>query len=115
MNYYWPTDEYSIPADGLCLHVPPEPNRDHRCVREDGHKGKHEYVYAADGAFRPYSHKAKEPLHLVTASFYMAKERPRCDCCGKLTWNGASGDAFRWTNDKAKFEAAADRCQAKSL
>lgn len=49
MEHYWPSDNYSVPAEGICLHTPPSPNGDHRCVREIGHKGRHEYAYVADG------------------------------------------------------------------
>lgn len=39
-KFYWPSEEYSVPADNLCWHIPPEPNRDFRCVRTFGHPGK---------------------------------------------------------------------------
>lgn len=39
-KFYWPSAEYSVAADNLCWHIPPEPNRDFRCVRPYGHPGK---------------------------------------------------------------------------
>jgi hypothetical protein len=93
------------------MHVPAEPNRDYRCMRQAGHPGKHEHHWSPD--IRPYAHKDNEPLHLITMEFYMAKVRPHCDHCGKVAFNGTSGDAYRWTNDPAKYAAAADRCELR--
>jgi len=106
--FWWPSAEFSVPLGDRCMHVPPEPNRDFRCMREKGHRGKHEHVWSP--TIRPYSHKDRLLLHLITTSFYMAKERPRCVHCGKLAWNGASGDAYLWTSDETKYREAQDRC-----
>ena len=45
-DYIWLSDEYSVPADTLCLHEPIAPNRDFRCVRHKGHAGKHEHMWS---------------------------------------------------------------------
>jgi hypothetical protein len=54
-KFYWPCDHYSISAETLCLDTPPSPNADLRCIRQDGHKGHHEYAWHLD--IRNYSHK----------------------------------------------------------
>ena len=54
-RYYWPSDEYSVPADNLCWHVPPAPNRDFRCIRPAGHPGKHEYEWSP--TIKGHSHR----------------------------------------------------------
>lgn len=40
-KFWWPSPDYSVPADDLCWHIPPSPDADHRCIRERGHSGKH--------------------------------------------------------------------------
>jgi hypothetical protein len=54
--FYWPSPEYSIPADNLCWHVPPAPNRDFRCVRPAGHPGKHQHAWSP--TIKDHSHHA---------------------------------------------------------
>lgn len=54
-QFYWPSAEYSIPADDLCWHIAPSPNADFRCVRKIGHPGKHEFRYSP--RLKPHSHK----------------------------------------------------------
>lgn len=58
-KFYWPSDEYSAPAEYFCWHVPPSPNADFKCVRQDGHAGKHHYEWSPD--IRDYSHKDAKP------------------------------------------------------
>ena len=55
-KFYWPSPEYSTPANNLCWHTPPAPNRDFRCIRALGHPGKclHEW----SPTVRDYSHRA---------------------------------------------------------
>lgn len=60
-RFYWPSDDYSVPADNLCFHIPPSPDADHRCIRPAGHPGRHQYVIATWGAIRDYSHKDPRP------------------------------------------------------
>ncbi len=59
-RYYWPTDDWSTPADDFCMHEPPAPNRDFRCIRPIGHPGDHEHVWCHNGIFRDYSHKDRK-------------------------------------------------------
>ena len=59
-KFYWPSDEYSIPADNLCWHIPPEPNRDFRCTRPASHPGKHQYEWSP--TIKDHSHKER-PTH----------------------------------------------------
>lgn len=54
-QFYWPSAEYSVPADNLCWHAPPSPNADFRCVREIGHPGKHDYQWSP--VIKDHSHK----------------------------------------------------------
>lgn len=42
----WLSAEFSVAAETLCLHEPPAPNRDFRCVAAKGHKGRHQHRYA---------------------------------------------------------------------
>ena len=58
-KFYWPSAEYSAPAEFHCWHVPESPNADFRCVRRAGHPGKHHYEWSPD--VRDYSHKDVEP------------------------------------------------------
>lgn len=58
-DFVWLSDEYSVPIETLCMHEPPAPNRDFRCIRAAGHPGKHRY--SMDARVRPYSHKEKRP------------------------------------------------------
>jgi hypothetical protein len=46
MKHYWPTENFSTPADNMCLHIPPSPDGDYRCVKGEGHAGKHEYRWS---------------------------------------------------------------------
>lgn len=57
-KFYWPSDEFSTPADNLCWHAPPSPDADFRCVRPHGHPGRHQHEWSP--AIRDHSHK--EPL-----------------------------------------------------
>lgn len=54
-KFYWPSEEYSVPADNLCWHIPPEPNRDFRCIRPFGHSGKCQHAWSP--TIRDYSHR----------------------------------------------------------
>lgn len=62
-RFVWLSDEYSVPAETICLHEPPAPDRDFRCVRAAGHGGRHEYRSAteAPGLIRDYSHRDPTP------------------------------------------------------
>lgn len=61
-KHIWLSDEYSVPESSLCMHEPPSPNRDHRCVRAKGHTGGHEYMMATEPGFsRDYSWKDRRP------------------------------------------------------
>jgi len=54
-KFYWPSPEYSIPADNLCWHVPPSPNRDFRCTRSFGHPGKCQHEWSP--TIKDHSHR----------------------------------------------------------
>lgn len=54
-KFWWPSAEYSVPADNLCWHIPPSPNADYRCIRECGHKGRHKYDWSPK--ITSHSHK----------------------------------------------------------
>lgn len=54
-KFYWPRDHYSVPADNLCFDTPPPPDADFRCVRPEGHAGRHQYEWHP--LIRDYSHK----------------------------------------------------------
>lgn len=56
-RFWWPSEHYSVPLEDRCMHVPPAPNRDFRCMRATGHPGKHEYHWSP--VIRDYSHKEK--------------------------------------------------------
>ena len=56
-KFWWPSEDYSVPADNLCWHIPPSPNADYRCIRERGHKGRHKFDWSP--RLRDYSHKQK--------------------------------------------------------
>lgn len=58
-KHYWPSDEFSVPADDLCWHVPPSPNADYRCVRTAGHRGRHSHEMTP--TVRDYSWKDTRP------------------------------------------------------
>lgn len=58
-KFYWPSDEYSTPAEGHCWHVPPSPNADFRCIRRADHPGQHHYAHSP--TIRTWSHKHVEP------------------------------------------------------
>jgi hypothetical protein len=58
-KFYWPSAEYSTPAELHCWHVPPSPNADFRCIRREGHPGQHYYAHSP--TIRPWSHKDIEP------------------------------------------------------
>lgn len=45
-QHYWPSDHFSIPADGLCLNMAPRGNSDCWCVRPKGHPGAHRYEWS---------------------------------------------------------------------
>ena len=53
-KFWWPSDEYSTPADNLCWDSPASPNADFFCIRSTGHPGKHEHHYSP--LIRDYSH-----------------------------------------------------------
>lgn len=55
-KFYWPSPEYSIPADNLCWHIPPAPNGDFRCIRPFGHPGKCQHVWSP--VIKDWSHRA---------------------------------------------------------
>lgn len=61
-KFYWPSDEYSIPADNLCWHRPPSPNADFFCVRPLGHPGKHEHHWSP--TIKDHSHKTAKVIEL---------------------------------------------------
>lgn len=54
-KFYWPSDDFSTPADNLCWHVPPSPNADYRCVRQAGHPGRHAHDWSP--TIKDHSHK----------------------------------------------------------
>jgi predicted Zn-ribbon and HTH transcriptional regulator len=54
-RHYWPTNDWSTPADDFCMHELPSPNADFRCIREKDHPGEHKHVWSPD--IREYSHK----------------------------------------------------------
>jgi hypothetical protein len=55
-RFYWPSPEYSTPADNLCWDIPPAPNRDFKCVRALGHPGKCQHQWSP--VIKDHSHKA---------------------------------------------------------
>lgn len=55
--FYWPSAEYSIPADNLCWHSPPSPDADFFCIRRLGHPGKHKHHWSP--TIKDHSHHAK--------------------------------------------------------
>ena len=67
-KFWWPTEDWSLPADDLCWHVPPSPNADFRCVRERGHPGAHDHRYGV--VIKGHSHKS------------LTGGDNRCDECG---------------------------------
>lgn len=40
------SDEYAVAEATLCMHVPPSPNADFRCIAAKGHRGKHQHAWA---------------------------------------------------------------------
>lgn len=54
-KFYWPTPEYSAPADDLCWHIPLAPNRDFRCIRPFGHTGRCDHAWSP--AIKDFSHR----------------------------------------------------------
>ncbi len=53
-----------------------------------------------------------EPLHLVTQDDQpMGSERRCCENCGRMCWRGMEHSAKRWTDDRAGWLAAEDRCR----
>lgn len=59
-KFYWPSLEYSTPADNLCWDIPPAPNRDFRCVRPLGHPGKCDHRWSV--TIKDHSHKMAPAL-----------------------------------------------------
>ena len=57
-KHYWPADHYSVPAEGRCFHIAPQPDADHWCIREAGHGGSHQYAMSPD--IRDYSWKDRQ-------------------------------------------------------
>lgn len=54
-KFYWPSDEYSIPADNLCWNRAPSPNSDFFCVRALNHPGKCQFHWSP--TIRDCSHR----------------------------------------------------------
>lgn len=47
-THIWLSDEFSVPADTLCLNRAPSPNADCFCLREVGHRGRCAFTWSPD-------------------------------------------------------------------
>jgi hypothetical protein len=39
-------DNYAVPESALCMHVPPSPDADFRCIAKKGHRGAHQHEWS---------------------------------------------------------------------
>lgn len=62
MKHVWLADHFSVPEATLCMHRAPSPNADHFCLKQNGHRGEHDFTFCEAFKVRDYSHKDPPPV-----------------------------------------------------
>jgi hypothetical protein len=57
-------DNYAVAEGDLCMHFPPSPDSDYRCIAVKGHRGAHQYCWSPDSSLRG----ERDGVHYARAS-----------------------------------------------
>lgn len=67
-RYVHLSDHYAVDEATLCMHIPPSPNADFRCIATKGHSGKHQHAWSPESSFKD---------QVVGVHYAQAKPTPR--------------------------------------